>query len=1052
MAQYEMNLRDYWLIVRRRRFIIIVSTVLVAMLSFWFSRQKVPIYESTASVRYEQSTSFTGLLVEVFSVSGGDTIETQGSVIKSYSVLEEVLRRLGKLPERPPGQPLRESRAYLNALDALASKIRTARLGGTSIIEITATSTESREAREIADTVAESYRDYNRTLRNARVIETRKFIEKQLQEADARVQRTEEQIWAFREANSIIAPGAESGMLLSIFTQLRADVEKTRQQRAELELAQARLGRTDPASFAERVFVDSTNPALQRLQATQVDLLLEHNNLALEVTERHPRLQALTDRMREVRLEMHREVAAQIALLRTREDILARQMGEVLRKNREVPTIELGLQRLQRDAKTGEDLLTLLKTKHQEALIKESERVEEVSIVRPATDPVEPVATDSFNAVLVGALLGLMLGLVLAFVQETLDTSIGTIEDVEGYLGVPVVGIIPHIDARETIERLIERRPALAQMEPDALQSHALLITHFDPKSPVAEAYRTLRTNIQFIRMERAGKLLVFTSPTLQEGKTTTIVNVALTMAQNGQRTLLVGSNLRRPSIHRFFGIEREPGLSDILVGNARWRDCIRTVADILMGRFEMEDIMASPGLDNLHIIESGAIPGNPSELLSSPAMAQFLREIREEYDIVLIDTPPVLPVADSAIVAAQVDGVILVYQAGKVGRLVLKRAKAHLESVRASVWGVVLNDVQAEIAGYTYAHYYTHYYGEEAHAKPGTGRLERLWGLIRRVRGRPTAPPLVDSVPTDEERGEDEGEETMAEPGEGRRWRGKYRNIVGGLGVVLLLLSAIAGLTAWHLGWLERGERPRGLERRPADRRPPRVDEIAPPAPAPSSVAPTPAPQAVAVATTPDGESAAPVTPVAAGLVTPGPVTPTANEAGVKDVPPRESAVKETPAVVPGPRFAVEFGPFLTAADAERTERQVNQAGYQTVRFRQQTGAALYAVLIGRESGAREAEVIVTTLREQGFPESVVLGAGDSLSVRVGEPLLLHGAVQLAEGLRAKGYQVRVAAQPGEAQTFVIRHGNFASREEADARGAELGRLGLRNHVVRAK
>ena len=135
-------------------------------------------------------------------------------------------------------------------------------------------------------------------------------------------------------------------------------------------------------------------------------------------------------------------------------------------------------------------------------------------------------------------LLGLMLGLVLAFVQETLDTSIGTIEDVEGYLQVPVIGIVPHIDVRETVQRLIERRPALARVEPEVLQSHALLITHFDPKSPVAEAYRTLRTNLQFIRMERAGKLLVFTSPTLQEGKTTTIVNVALTMAQNGQRVL----------------------------------------------------------------------------------------------------------------------------------------------------------------------------------------------------------------------------------------------------------------------------------------------------------------------------------------------------------------------------------------------------------------------------------------------------------------------------------------------------------------------------------
>src|SRR5439155_274908 len=271
-----------------------------------------------------------------------------------------------------------------------------------------------------------------------------------------------------------------------------------------------------------------------------------------------------------------------------------------------------------------------------------------------------------------------------------------------------------------------------------------------DPKSPVAEAYRTLRTNVQFARMERAGKVLVVTSPTLQEGKTTTIVNLALTLAQSGQRTLLVGGNLRRPSIHRFFGIEREPGLSDILVGSTAWRDCVRTVADVLMGRFEMEDIMAAPGLDNLHIIEAGPIPANPSELLSTPAMTAFLRAVRDEYDIVLIDTPPVLPVTDSAIVAAQADGVILVYQAGKVGRLVLRRAKIHIENVGGKVWGVVLNDVKTEIAGYAYTHYYTHYYGEETVIDTHKERLRRASALFKRLlrrgrRGEATSEPSTE-------------------------------------------------------------------------------------------------------------------------------------------------------------------------------------------------------------------------------------------------------------------------------------------------------------------
>src|SRR2546421_3783679 len=228
---------------------------------------------------------------------------------------------------------------------------------------------------------------------------------------------------------------------------------------------------------------------------------------------------------------------------------LGRQQAELLQRNREVPAVELSLARLQRDAKVNDALLTLLKTRHQEALIKESEGVEEVSIVRPANEPSAPVGSETLNTVLVGGLLGLMLGLVLAFVQETLDTSIGTIEDVETYLDVPVLGIVPHIDPRETMQRLIERRPGLAQMDAEALQSHALLITHFDPKSPVAEAYRTLRTHVQFARGDHdGGKALVVTSPTLQEGKTTTIVNLALTMAQSGQKTLLVGANMRRPS------------------------------------------------------------------------------------------------------------------------------------------------------------------------------------------------------------------------------------------------------------------------------------------------------------------------------------------------------------------------------------------------------------------------------------------------------------------------------------------------------------------------
>src|SRR5436853_4286196 len=258
-----MNLRDYWLIIRRRRLIIIASTVLVALFSFWFARQKVPVYQSTAAVRFEQSTQLSGLMVEVLSYSTADNIETQVTLIKSYSILEEVARRLGRLPQTASGEPLRESKGYWGALDAIGGKVKVTRVPTTSILEITATSTNPREVRDIANTVAEVYRDYNRQQRNLRVTEARKFIETQIKEVEARVTRAESEVWAFREANRIISPGAESTVLLSLFTQVRSDIEKARQQRTELELVQGRLARTDPANASERVFVDSTNPAMQ---------------------------------------------------------------------------------------------------------------------------------------------------------------------------------------------------------------------------------------------------------------------------------------------------------------------------------------------------------------------------------------------------------------------------------------------------------------------------------------------------------------------------------------------------------------------------------------------------------------------------------------------------------------------------------------------------------------------------------------------------------------------------------------------------------------------
>jgi hypothetical protein len=256
---------------------------------------------------------------------------------------------------------------------------------------------------------------------------------------------------------------------------------------------------------------------------------------------------------------------------------------------------------------------------------------------------------------------------------------------------------------------------------------------------------------------------------------------------------------------------------------------------------------------------------------------------------------------------------------------------------------------------------------------------------------------------------------------------------------IVLALLAALGGLAGWRLGWFGGPPRPKEILRQ-------RLEAPSSSA-APTVVAPRPITAPPAPALGPLPESPVPAMRLGPLAAPPAPVDRSAPPAA----PPKAAAtVPGAPAAAA--RFAIEFGPFMTAPEAERVERQLNEAGYPTVRFRQQTGAALYAVLIEKHPTARDAQALVAALRQQGFAEAFVVGEREPLSVQVGLPLPLRGAVQTAERLRASGYQVRVAVQPGEAVVFALRHGNFATLGEAEAKGQELMRLGLGNQVVRVK
>ncbi|MCK4466757.1 MAG: CpsD/CapB family tyrosine-protein kinase, partial [Desulfobacterales bacterium] len=278
------------------------------------------------------------------------------------------------------------------------------------------------------------------------------------------------------------------------------------------------------------------------------------------------------------------------------------------------------------------------------------------------------------------------------------------------------------------------------EMDDKTAERYSRIVAHFAPKSTLAESYRALRTNLSFVGVEGDMKTIIVTSSSPREGKSTIVVNLAVTMAQAGNKVLLVDGDMRKPMVANVFGIDQAPGLSDVILGNYSLEDVVRSVTDIMTGKISMDDIMKTPGMDNLYIVTSGTLPPNPAEMAGSRKVAELIKQARSEYDIVLMDAPPLLSATDAALYGSIVDGVLLVYRVGVVGRAVLKRAKAQLDNVKAKVVGIVLNGLKAEIspdfAVQDYYKYYYYYSGEKGKKKRAKSFLDKLQSIPGRIFG----------------------------------------------------------------------------------------------------------------------------------------------------------------------------------------------------------------------------------------------------------------------------------------------------------------------------
>ncbi len=732
MAQYDFDLREYWRIVKKKKFIIIFTTVAMGLFSLVFSilGSPTPLYKTTAAVKFEKSSIATGLNLQTFSFSAGDDMQTQMAIIKSFFIIEPVAQKLGMIPANLKSDEIRNNSKYISIINMLKNAVQTEQESQSSIINVTVTSEDPKFAQRLANTVVSVYKEQRELEVNKRTIDARKFVEEQLKIAREKLKNSEDYARAFREKNKLISVDAQAGSLMTQLGSYQTAHDKAVADLNKIQDVSDQLARAETQPFTSKIsfYLDEATPTYKSLNDRLLQLLMDRDTLLITFTENYPQVVEIKKRIHETVQTMRAQLSAQSRSLRENIHILKMKIDQTDRHIKSFPEMGLELARLERNVKVNTDVYSLLEKSYQESLIKEAEKVEEVKIVRPALEPTSPVNPPKTAATGgIGTILGFILGLVFAFLIETFDTSIGTIEEIENYLGAPVLGVIPQMSEKDLKASLSDKYPG--KVDDVTSERVSRLVSHFAPQSTLAESYRSLRTNLNFACREDNIKVVVFTSATPREGKTTSIVNLAITIAQTGQRVLLVEADLRKPVIANMFGIDQTPGLTDALMGDHDWVKSVKTIADIMMGKLNIDEILETPGMDNLHIIPSGTIPPNPAELINSKIIDDFIAWAKSNYDFILMDAPPILAATDAALLGSKVDATIIVYRVGKIARVTLRRAKSQLENVKARILGVVLNGIKADIsADFTdYDYKYYHYYGGTKKEKVFLDKIKEL-------------------------------------------------------------------------------------------------------------------------------------------------------------------------------------------------------------------------------------------------------------------------------------------------------------------------------------
>ncbi len=719
----------YILNVGLRRWRLIAVFTLVASVGYGifglFSFDVKPQFVGSAQLRVEQSPWEKSLLKDVGAKPLFlNTPQALVERVSRHGVAEDLTRALIQqgIADGLPSGGVSTEEEFLAKVAEIESRVRIEPNQEAGMIQITTTASSQAEAKRIAEFGARVFIDRNREFLLEEEEETHSFVLQKLDDVRQDLDEADGKLWEFRKSMGFRTKDEVVNEIQSLareVTNAETQQEEIRAKMGGIEDQLAAKNEQLPLSIGQISddVVTGLLGELNELQRQRIQLSVIWQPHQGPLRDLQARIEEKEQAILQAMQEVDEGVTSGMNLLQDRKQL----RNQYLSLQLQLTSLDIQSSTNRRLIKELEQIIPSLsdKDKEYQNLVREADQlrrqfntlldkrleiatglnreqgyVERQSVATASAVPVEQQVKPWMNFI-IGAFVGLVIGFGLAVMAEMNDTSIRSIEDVTEYIGLDVIGTIPQM----RFGKQKVRRGGDYVVMSDEGQVDACIVTQHDPKSPISEAYRTLRTTFQLATIHEKPKTIMVTSSVPAEGKTTTAVNMAVTFADSGLRVLVIDTDLRRPHVHHVLRMERGPGL-----------------ADVLREGYDVHTVIRPTRVENLWIISSGRVPPNPSELIGSDRMRKLLEQLGSEFDLVICDAPSMLVVTDPVLLATEVDTVVHVVSADHARRETVIRGKKLLETARANIAGVVLNNLKATRRHY---YYYYYYYDDSASEKP---------------------------------------------------------------------------------------------------------------------------------------------------------------------------------------------------------------------------------------------------------------------------------------------------------------------------------------------